>query len=333
MRTSFTDGETAVAHGGAAPSISVTIAAYQAERWIAEALDSILAQTRPADEVIVVDDGSTDTTAAILADYARRSDRVRVARQDNRGAAAAFNLAFEMASGDFVALCGADDVWRPQKLEWQAEAIAAHPDVEVLFGHAEMFGVMEGDHARPPADMTGRIEAREIGDALFAENFVCAPSVLIRRSLFERLGPFVEDFRAEDYEYWLRCRRAGACFYYDPRTLLGWRQHGGNASAQQLWMDQYAHAVRDRYAGDVRDRELVRRTLAPALFRIARALVDAGRTDDARAAFRRTLRYGRQAPPATLVRALAWLALLALPARAREHAGRALVRLSRALSH
>jgi len=311
-------------------SISVTIAAYQAERWIAEALDSILAQTRPPDELIVVDDGSTDGTAAILAGY---GDRIRVARQENSGAAAAFNHAFRIASGDFVALCGADDVWRARKLEWQAEAIAAHPDVDVLFGHAEMFGVMEGDHARPPAGMTGRIAAREIGDALFAENFVCAPSVLIRRSLFERLGPFVEDYRAEDYEYWLRCQHAGACFYYDPRTLLGWRQHGGNASAQELWMDQYAHAVRDRYAADVGDPELVRRTLAPALFRIARALVDAGRIDEARAAFRRTLRYGRQAPPATLARALAWLAVLALPTRARAHAGHALVRVSRTLSH
>jgi glycosyltransferase involved in cell wall biosynthesis len=313
--------------------ISVTIAAYQADRWIAEALDSILAQTRPPDEVIVVDDGSTDGTATILAGYARRSDRVRVARQDNRGAAAAFNRAFDMASGDFVALCGADDVWRPHKLEWQAEAIAAHPDVDVLFGHAEMFGVMEGDHARPPAGMTGRIEAREIGDALFAENFICAPSVLIRRALFERLGPFVEDYRAEDYEYWLRCRRAGACFHYDPRTLLGWRQHGGNASAQELWMDRYAHAVRDRYAADVADRQLVRRTLAPALFRIARALVDAGQIDEARAALRRTLRYGGRAPLGTRARALAWLAILALPTRSREQAGQALVRLSRAFSH
>src|ERR1700722_5116977 len=128
------------------PTISVVIAAYQAESFIAEALDSILGQTCPPDEVVVVDDGSTDTTPQILAGY---GDRIRVVRQENAGYPVAMNRAIQESTGDFVAPCGADDVWEPRKLEWQQQALIAHPEAGVLFGHAVFFGHVERDHERP----------------------------------------------------------------------------------------------------------------------------------------------------------------------------------------
>jgi glycosyltransferase involved in cell wall biosynthesis len=308
-------------------SISVVIAAYQAERWIAQALDSILAQTRPADEIVVVDDGSRDGTPDVLDSYC---DRVRVIRQENRGAPAAFNRAIRESGGDFIALCGSDDVWESQKLEWQQQAIAAHPDVDVLFGHAKVFGVAERDHARPPAGMTGALETSAMRDALFAENFICAPSVLIRRTLFERLGPFVEGIGTEDYEYWFRCLRGGARFYYDPRALLGWRQHGGNQSANQLRMDEFTARVRLQYAADVGDRSMAREVIAATLFRTARAMVDAGRPAEARATFWRSLRYASPGRAWDALRALVWTAVLWLPTGPRARLGAALVRARRA---
>jgi glycosyltransferase involved in cell wall biosynthesis len=306
------------------PTISVVIAAYQSEAWIAEAVDSVLRQTHVPDEVIVVDDGSTDGTAQVLAGY---GDRIRVIGRDNGGCPAAFNTAFAAATGDFVALCGSDDVWEPRKLEWQLEAMLAHPDVDLLFGHSRLFGVVEADHARPP--FTGAVDAADMNDALFAENFVCAPSVVIRRSLFERLGPFIEDFGADDYEYWFRCLRAGAKAYYDPRTLLNYRQHGGNLSARARWMEECTYRVRRHYAGDVRDRALVRRTLGPSLFRVGRLLVDEQRPQDARRAFRSALRYTGRAPASSTLRALAWTAVLSLPPQVRERTGSSMVKLSR----
>src|SRR5271170_6996882 len=126
----------------AEPSISAVVAAYQAEEWIGEALDAILGQTRPPDEIVVVDDGSTDGTARELDRYARR---IRIVRRPNGGCPAAFNTAFREACGDFVAMCGADDIWEPRKLEWQAEAIARHPGADVLFGHARTFGRIESE--------------------------------------------------------------------------------------------------------------------------------------------------------------------------------------------
>ncbi len=304
------------------PTITAVVAAYQAEEWIAEALESILGQTRPPDEVVVVDDGSTDGTAGELERFA---DRVRIVRQPNGGCPAAFNTAFREASGDFVALCGSDDVWKPRKLEWQAEAIEVHEEADVLFGHAVLIGVREGEYTRPPG--VGLLDNAALADALYRECVLCAPSVVIRRSLFERLGPFVENFGADDYEYWFRCLRAGARFYYDPRPLLSWRQHENNLTQQTAWMDESAHQVREWYAADVSDR-----AIAEDSFRTGRQLVDQGRPREARQAFARSLREQRgDVAFGAAARALVWVAILSLPAKVREQTGRGLTGFSRAI--
>jgi glycosyltransferase involved in cell wall biosynthesis len=308
------------------PTISAVVAAYQAERFIAEALESILGQSCPPDEVIVVDDGSTDGTAAELDRFA---GRIRIVRQPNRGCPAAFNTAFREARGDFVAMCGADDIWEPHKLEWQIETIRSHPQVDVLCGHAVLVGRVQEDHLRPPA--AGVLDSTLFREALFRENCVCAPSVLIRRSLFERLGPFVEDFGADDYEYWFRCLRAGAQFYYDPRTLMRWRQHGSNLSGRYAWMDECACQVRRWYEADVANREVVCEGFAPVLFRVARRLVDDDRPAQARQTFREALRYRRGGTVSNNIRALVWIAVLGLPARVRQRLGQVMVGCSRAL--
>jgi len=299
------------------PTFSAVIAAYQAEDWIAESVGSILSQTHPADQIVVVNDGSTDGTARELA---RFGDRITVVERPNGGCPAAFNTAFREATGDYVALCGADDIWEPRKLEWQAEALREHPDVDVLFGDAQIFGLTEGNYATPPG--TGVLDSDALRRELYRENLVCAPSIMIRRSLFERLGPFVERFGADDYEYWMRSLRSGATFYYDPRVLLRYRRHESNLSSGLLWMQRCSHDVHRWYADDV-EPELAQEVLASDLFKIGRYLVDEGRPDDARPAFRGSLahRFG--------MRALTWTALLRLPGAVREPSGEALVRLSR----
>ncbi len=307
------------------PSISAVVAAYQAERFIGETLESILTQTRAPDEVIVVDDGSTDGTPGVLE---RFGGKIRVVRRANGGCPAAFNTAFREARGDFVAMCGADDIWEPQKLQWQTDALRAQPEADVLFTHAVLFDHQVGEHVRPPGG--GLLDSTAFRNALFRENCVCAPSVLIRRSLFERLGPFVENFGADDYEYWLRCLRAGARFYYDPRPLVRWRQHEGNLSRRIAWMDECSYQVRRSYEADVTDRTVVREALAPILLRMARQLVDDGRPEEARRRFREALRHARGATVIANAKALAWVLVLALPAGARDRARAILGGLRRA---
>ena len=113
------------------PSVSVVICAYNYERFVAESVDSALAQEYPADrlEIIVVDDGSTDATPDILARYA---DRVRVVRQRNAGLIAATTRGIEESTGDLVALLDADDAWRPDKLRRQAALLQARPEVGLV---------------------------------------------------------------------------------------------------------------------------------------------------------------------------------------------------------
>jgi glycosyltransferase involved in cell wall biosynthesis len=301
------------------PTITAVVAAYNSEDWIGESLEAIIGQTRPPDEIVVVDDGSTDSTPAVLE---RFGAAIRVVRQPNGGCPAAFNRAFREATGDYVAMCAADDVWEPQKLEWQAEAIAAHPDVDVLFGDAIVFGLVDGRYANPPG--VGMLDNTALRNALYRENLICAPTIVIRRDLFERLGPFVEDFGADDYEYWMRCLRAGAKFHYDPRVLIRYRRHESNLSSRMLWMQRCSHDVHSWYADSIDDRDLVQDTLASDLFKIGRSLVDEGDPRAARKAFSDSLRHRVDA------RALAWLAVLSLPAPARQRAGSGLVALKRA---
>jgi glycosyltransferase involved in cell wall biosynthesis len=302
------------------PTISAVVAAYNAEAWIAETLSAILGQSRPPDEVVVVDDGSTDGTAAVLRRFA---DRVRIVTRANGGCPAAFNTALAHATCDYVAMCGADDVWEPRKLEWQARTLAEHPQVDVLFGDAQLFGLADGTYAKPPGE--GVLDGRALRDALYRENVICAPSIVIRRNLFERLGPFVEGFGADDLEYWMRCLRSGAVFFYDPRVLLRYRRHESNLSSRLLWMAQCSHNVHRWYADDLEDGALVRDVLAEDHFKIGRYLIDEGRAVEARAAFRSAV---RQRPG---VRALVWTLVLSLPEGARQRAGDAFVRLSRSL--
>ena len=266
-------------------AISVAVPAHNAEPWIAETIESVLAQTRPAREVIVVDDGSTDGTLAALEPY---RDRVRVVQQDNKGAPAAYNRGFAEATGEYVAMCPADDLWEPRKLEWQANAVVAHPEIDVAFGGARFFGLRDDDYPRPAA--SGVLEGRAFARAMYEENLVAAPTAVVRRALHERLGGFREDLAIEDYEFWMRALRAGATFFFEPRVLVRHRWHGRNLSSKAVTVRELAYEIHREYGDLAGDPALVRRTLARDLRALARARLGLGRVEDARAAYRASLR-------------------------------------------
>jgi glycosyltransferase involved in cell wall biosynthesis len=288
-------------NAAARPTVSVAVPAYNAERWIGETIESILVQTAPALEVIVTDDGSTDGTARELE---RFGDRIRVISQENGGPVAAYNRGFEEATGDFVAMCPADDLWEPHKLEWQLETLAAHPDVDISFGHTRTFGTVESEYARPPD--TGILDRETLRAALFENNIIATPTALVRRELWLRIGPFDRSLPVEDYPFWMRALREGATFHYDPRLLVRYRRHDSNVSGRLLEMHRFDHAVHLRYRDDVPDRALVRRVLARDQRRIGRRLLDAGQAREARRAYARSLTYQMSG------RALAWTIALSV---------------------
>lgn len=284
------------------PTISVVTPAYNAARHIGETLESVVAQTLPPLEIVVVDDGSTDDTVGVVE---RFGDRVRVVRQENRGCGAAFNRAIAEASGDYVALCPADDLWEPRKLEWQTEALDRHPEVDVAFGHARRFGLVEDEYPRPPA--TGLLDNDVLLPALYEHNFIADPSAVVRRELYDRIGPYREGGDAEDYEFWLRALRAGARFYYDPRLLVWFRWHGENLTMQGMKMSQSRYDIHRAFAEDVDDERHVRRVLAKDLVFMGRSRMGAGLYREGLEAFRASLR--RRVTP----RGAFWAALLTLP--------------------
>ncbi len=279
------------------PTISVVVPAYNEERYIAEALDAILAQTDLPLEVIVVDDGSTDGTAEIAGRY---GGRVRLIGQENRGCPGAFDTGFREAAGDFVALCPADDVWEPRKLEWQRETLARHPEVDVSFGAAERFGLASGAHHRPRGD--GVLDTPAFAREMYPENLIADPSAVVRRSLYLDLGGY-DPLVGEDYEFWMRALSAGATFHFDPRRTVRLREHGGNLSYRALEIWETKHLIHERYAELAGDPELVRRTLAHDLLMVGYCRAALGRSGDARRSFRASL--GTRFSPLSLAAAMA----------------------------
>jgi GT2 family glycosyltransferase len=276
--------------------------AYQAERWIGATLESILAQTSPAHEIVVVDDGSTDATGDVARAFGAA---VRVVSQPNSGASAAYNRAFRETEGSHVAMCPADDLWEPRKLELQVEALTRWPEIDVAFGGARYFGLEERDCAGPLE--TGILDSERFFRDMFRADLVPAPTAVVRRRLFEELGGFREDLACEDYEFWMRALRRGAVFFHDPRLLAHLRQHGGNLSAQAVSMWEMNHQIHSLYAPDLDDERLARRTLAHDLRTIGRSRLGLGQIRAARRAYRASLAHVPH--PA----ALTWTAVLSLP--------------------
>lgn len=281
------------------PTIAVVIPAYNAAEWIDETLASVLAQTRPADEIIVADDGSTDATAELARAWADRG--VVLVQRPNGGPPAAYNTGFDHATADYVAMLPADDLWAPRKLEWQAETLARHPEVDVLFGASRSFG--DADDLHPHPQRPGVQERAPFLREMYAADLIPAPTAVVRRALHRDLGRFDEALPSEDYEFWLRALRAGATFYYDDRELVRQRMHGGNVSHRALAIWEMNHQLRCDYAPDVADAALSDRLIAHDLRQIARCRFGIQELDSARDAYRASMAR-RPSVEATLGNAL-----------------------------
>jgi len=302
------------------PTVSAVLTVYNGECHLAEALDAVLSQTSPPDEVIVVDDGSTDGTARVLESY---GSAIRVVHQPNAGHPAGFNTGFREARGEYVARCDADDIWAPDKLECQRAALAAHPEVDICFAAASTFGRIEQPFSSHPG--SGILAPDAFAARLYRRNMVCSSSTVIRRATFERLGPFCEPLITEDYEYWMRALKAGAVFFYEPRTLVSYRLHDGNVTNKRLRSYRSMLVAHERHADLVDDPRLVRSVLAADHFMLGRFLVDEDRPREARHEFALAFRRRRS------LRGLAWMAVLSSPARARRRLGDTAVAVKRLL--
>jgi glycosyltransferase involved in cell wall biosynthesis len=200
--------------------VSVVIPAYNSAGWIAEALASVAAQTAPADEVLVVDDGSTDGTAELV-----ESLGARCLRQANAGCAAARNAGVRAATGDLIAFLDADDLWTPEKLEVQAEHMERNPGLLYTIAHFRHFidGSVEGVRA----------------DTLEGVHPGRLPSTLIARpEAFEVVGGFDEGMLSgSDIDWFARAVDLAAPMELLPETLLLKRAHSDSI----MWSSSHAN--------------------------------------------------------------------------------------------
>jgi glycosyltransferase involved in cell wall biosynthesis len=210
----------------------VVIAAWQASQTIGRAVSSVLAQTEPAREIVVCDDGSTDDIEGALREF---GDRVRLLRSEHRGAGAARNTAAATTTGDFIAVLDADDVWLPGRLERMADLVEHHPAVGLVTTDA--WFVVSGER-RNRFSESNPFPVRDQATEMLRRNFFFA-HVAVRRSLWERHGGFATDLpRAQDWDFWLRLLVAGAVAGCVNEPLAEYTIHEASLSANRaasLW--------------------------------------------------------------------------------------------------
>ena len=215
--------------------VSVVVPAFNAERWLGETIASILAQDHRALEVIVVDDGSTDATAAVAAQHAERDARVRIVRQPNRGLGAARNCGLAHAQGEYVAFLDADDLWSTEKLRLQLERLGTERGRAVLCGIQRF---MDTDGGRHWLHRTEALDfergAAGLGRVLrlHSQQMALFTTALFRTHELAELGGWgLRLTSAEDWELGLRAVRT-LSFVSVPQALYLYRKHGASLTAQ-----------------------------------------------------------------------------------------------------
>ena len=270
------------------------IPTYNRRELVLRAIDSVLAQTHPVDEILIVDDGSTDGTAEAL--RARYGERIRYHWQANAGVSAARNAGMSLASGRYFALLDSDDLWRPEKTAQQAAWLDAHPEFGMV-----LCDVVRVDADGTPYDIFHRREVlREDGWALrwlLLNPSLVPASVMFRREVFETCGGFDPALRtAEDIDFHLRVARQWRIGVVEAPLVEAMRGHDG-LSATATTYDDYVKVV-ERAVADAEglvETSVQREALAITYARNARGMVIRKRWRDAWRLWRAAL---KQAPTA-----------------------------------
>ena len=228
------------------PLISVGMPAYNAERYIGAAIESILGQTFQDWELVIVNDGSTDTTLERIRSY--KDHRIKCFSQDNSGPAVGYNRALAESRGHYFALLNADDVCHPDRLEYQFQSYSTG-NRRILFSTPDFIDSegkpMSGDHF-----LTGRFRADSYTPAqtleqfFFHGNFLCTPTLFAERDVLLEAGPFNPAlFNLNDFELWIRLvKKYPLC--PDPRPVIQYRIHSRNLSAPPREAADLRRAVR-----------------------------------------------------------------------------------------
>jgi len=222
------------------PTVSVVIPAYNAARYVQAAVDSVLGQTFRDVEVLVVDDGSTDGTGAVLSRYGKT---IRYLRQENSGVSAARNWGIQESTGRYVGFLDADDTWFPKKLDRQIAALEGSGQHRACYS-AQMICT---EALTPLAVQPSVRRGSTLEDLLLRGNVVGTPSsVLCDRSLFSIVDGFDPRLsQCADWDMWVRLATITEFLYLD-EPLVTYRQHGSNMSADPALLERDSTRVLEK---------------------------------------------------------------------------------------
>ena len=217
------------------PKVSVVMPVYNGEKFLQEAIESILNQTFRDFEFLIVDDGSTDGSEEIISRYADTDERIHlISNPKNLGIAEATNVGVAHARGEYIALMDQDDISHPDRLSTEVAYLDLHPEICVVGGNTAVLGEDGRTHNRRPV-LTSPVLIRW---GLLFGNQLRNPTVLIRQDIFTKLGMRYENFAPlQDYRFWLKLSMR--CWFTNlPENLVTYRLHHDNASISQS--DKYS---------------------------------------------------------------------------------------------
>ena len=232
------------------PAISIQICCYNSEKYLDETIKSVLLQTFKDWELIIVNDGSTDATEAIIKEYIHKDAPIVYFYQKNKGFAAARNKALGLSRGDWVAILDHDDLWYPEKLEIQNKSTEKYPSAKLHFSNSEWF------------NNNGRIVRKTIEHQKFRTGlmlnsflklivegcFIDSETVLMDRQALIDCGGFNEHYRyIVDYDMCMRLAYKYDIIYYEDRVLAKWRMHPRQATQimQEIMYREYIELFED----------------------------------------------------------------------------------------
>jgi glycosyltransferase involved in cell wall biosynthesis len=219
---------------------SIIIPAYNVEKYISACLNSVIGQSYKNIEIIIVNDGSTDTTTTILDHYQKKDSRIQIVHKINGGLASARNAGLAVARGEYLFIFDSDDCMLPEKVTSQVAWLEQHPAYDVVYSDLVHFfdGTTKTFHL-----MIRPLESDQY-KTLLKGNCINPNTICMRRTVYINIGGFDETLRsAEDWEYWLRITRAGIVFGYQPEILTLYRMRKNSLSADHIVMNNTALRV------------------------------------------------------------------------------------------
>jgi teichuronic acid biosynthesis glycosyltransferase TuaG len=266
------------------PLVSVIMPAFNVERYIAESIQSVIAQTYRRWELIIIDDGSTDATADVVQGLASSDSRIRLISQQNQKLAKARNAGLRQSEGELIAFLDSDDLWIKEKLELQVKALKENA-ADLVFSDGFIFhddNVF--DESLTFATLVGGFDGAEMFRDLMLMNRIPILSVLTRRKVLDEVGGFDErrDRGAEDYDLWLRISRCDHRFYGMRERLVRYRVRSDSMSRQTVDMLKSEVAVIEKHLAHSNMDSEFKRSRRRHLYRsLAAALVEADRPGEA----------------------------------------------------